>query len=139
MQDFDKVYSEYFSEVYKFVFSLCRDAALTEEITQETFFKALRNIEKFNGNCKLSSWLCQIAKNTFYSYAKKNKRQVNCSLELITSDENIEEQFVDKETAYTIHKVFSNFPIVSRRMIELNVTLRHFCFSFHSGKFPVIW
>ena len=105
MHDFDKVYSEYFSEIYKFVFSLCSDAALAEEITQETFFKALRNIEKFNRNCKLSSWLCQIAKNTFYSYAKKNKRQVNCSLELIMSDENIEEQFADKETAYTIHKV----------------------------------
>lgn len=105
MQDFDRVYSEYFSEVYKFVLSLCQDAALAEEITQEVFFKALKSIDRFNGNCKLSTWLCQIAKNTFYSYAKKNKRQVDCSFEVFISDESIEEQFTDKETAYAIHKV----------------------------------
>ena len=73
MQAFDRVYSEYFSEVYKFVFSLCQDATLAEVITQEVFFEALKSIDRFNGNCKLSTWLCQIAKNTFYSYAKKNK------------------------------------------------------------------
>ena len=105
MQDFDKIYAEYFSEVYKFVLSLCQDSALAEEITQEAFFKALKNIDSFNGNCKRGTWLCKIAKNTFYSYMKKHKGQVDYPLEIIISDENIEEQFADKETAYTIHKV----------------------------------
>lgn len=105
MQDFDKIYAEYFSEVYKFVLTLCQNSVLAEEITQEVFFKALKNIESFKGECKLSTWLCRIAKNTFYDYAKKNNRQVDYPLEIITSDENIEDKFADKETAYSIHKV----------------------------------
>lgn len=105
MEDFDKIYAEYFSEVYKFVLSLCQNPALAEEITQEAFFKALKNIDRFNGNCKLSTWLCRIARNTFYSYAKKHNKQVDSPIDIIMSDENLEEQFADKEMAYAIHKV----------------------------------
>ena len=104
-QNFDKIYTEYFSEVYKFVLSLCQNPALAEEITQEAFFKALKNIDSFQGNCKVSTWLCKIAKNTFYSYAKKQNRQVDNQLEFIRSDEDMEKRFVDKELAYEIHKM----------------------------------
>ena len=105
MEDFDKIYAEYYSEVYKFVLTLCQNPTLAEEITQESFFKALKSIDSFNGNCKLSTWLCKIARNTFYSYTKKHNRQVDYPLDAILSDENIEEQFTDKEIAYAIHKV----------------------------------
>ena len=105
MEDFDKIYAEYYSEVYKFVLTLCQNPTLAEEITQESFFKALKNIDSFNGNCKLSTWLYKIARNTFYSYTKKHNRQVDYPLDAILSDENIEEQFADKEIAYAIHKV----------------------------------
>lgn len=105
MEDFDKIYAEYYSEVYKFVLTLCQNPTLAEEITQDSFFKALKSIDSFNGNCKISTWLCKIARNTFYSYAKKHNRQVDYPLDAILSDENIEEQFADKETAYAIHKV----------------------------------
>ena len=105
MEDFDQIYADYYSEVYKFMLSLCQNHSLAEEITQESFFKALKSIDSFNGNCKISTWLCKIARNTFYSYTKKHNRQVDYPLDIILSDENIEEQFVDKETAYTIHKV----------------------------------
>lgn len=105
VQDFDEIYSQYFSEIYKFVLSLCQNPALAEEITQETFFKALKNIDGFKGNCKLSTWLCHIAKNTVYSHAKKQNKQVDYPLEMLLSQENIEEQFSDRETADAIHKV----------------------------------
>ena len=105
MEDFDKIYADYYSEVYKFVLTLCQNPTLAEEITQESFFKALKSIDSFNGNCKLSTWLCKIARNTFYSYTKKHNRQVDYPLDAILSDENIEEQFADKEIAYAIHKV----------------------------------
>ena len=105
MENFDRIYYEYYSEVYKFVLTLCQNHTLAEEITQESFFKALKSIDSFNGNCKLSTWLCKIAKNTYYSYAKKHNRQVDYPLDILLSDENIEEQFADKETAYTIYKV----------------------------------
>ena len=105
MEDFDQIYADYYSEVYKFVLSLCQNHSLAEEITQESFFKALKSIDSFNGNCKISTWLCKIARNTLFSYTKKHNRQVDYPLDAILSDENIEEQFADKETAYAIHKV----------------------------------
>ena len=105
MEDFDQIYADYYSEVYKFVLSLCQNHSLAEEITQESFFKALKSIDSFNGNCKISTWLCKIARNTLFSYTKKHNRQVDYPLDIILSDVNIEEQFADKETAYTIHKV----------------------------------
>ena len=105
MQDFEKIYAEYFGEVYKFVLSLCQNVSLAEEITQETFFKALKNIDSFKGNSKLSSWLCQIAKNTLYSYLRKDKEKVEYPLELIVTEENLEKQFSNKETYLAIHKV----------------------------------
>ena len=105
MEDFDQIYADYYSEVYKFVLSLCQNHSLAEEITQESFFKALKSIDSFNGNCKISTWLCKIARNTLFSYTKKRNRQVDYPLDIILSDENIEEQFADKETAYAIHKV----------------------------------
>ena len=105
MEDFDRIYAEYFSEVYKFVLSLCQNPALAEEITQESFFKALNSIDRFNGYCTIKTWLCKIARNTLYSYAKKHNKQVDSPLDIILSDKNLEEQFIDKETAYAIHRV----------------------------------
>ena len=105
MEAFEKIYAKYFSEVYRFVLSLCQNPTLAEEITQEVFLKALMNIDRFKGNCTLSTWLCIIAKNTFYSYAKKHRRQVDFPLDSIVSDDSIEENLADKETAFAIYKV----------------------------------
>ncbi len=108
MQDFDRIYAEYFAEVYRFVLTLCQNPTLAEEVTQEAFFKALKGIDGFKGNCRLNSWLCQIAKNTYYSYVKKHGGEVDYPLEIMVSDDkyaNIEERFVDKEMALAIHKV----------------------------------
>lgn len=105
MHDFDRIYAEYFSEVYKFALTLCKTPDLAEELTQETFFKALKNIDRFNGSCKISTWLCTIAKNTYYSHVKKQNKQTDFSILPDISDESFEEQFADKETAYAIHEV----------------------------------
>ncbi len=74
--DFEKVYSEYYDTVYRYILSLCKDEAWAEEITQEAFFKALKKIDSFRGECKLSVWLCQIAKNTFYTQVKKTQHRM---------------------------------------------------------------
>lgn len=105
MQDFDKIYAEYFSEVYGFLLMLCKNATLAEEIAQETFFKALKNIDNFNGKSKITTWLCEIAKNTYFDYLKKHRHKADYPLETIPSGANIEEEFSDSETAYAIHKV----------------------------------
>ncbi len=105
MKDFENIYSEYYDTVFQYVLSLCREEVWAEEITQEAFFKALKSIDTFRGDCKLSVWLCQIAKNTFYTEAKKKQRQVDYPLEVISIDDNYEQKMFDKETAFEIHKV----------------------------------
>lgn len=105
MKDFQKLYSEYYDTVFQYVLSLCRDEQWAEEITQAAFFKALKSIDTFRGECKLSAWLCQIAKNTFYTETKRQQRQVDYPLEQIQSDEAIDQKIYDKETAFQIHKL----------------------------------
>ena len=105
MKDFEKIYSEYYDVVFQYVLSLCREEKWAEEITQEAFFKALKNIEAFRGECKLSVWLCQIAKNTFYTESKRRQRQVPCYPEIAQADENTEQKLFDKETVFELHKL----------------------------------
>ena len=103
MDDFDEVYRECFGEIYRFALALCRDASLAEELTQETFFKALKAIDNFSGSCSLTTWLCQIAKNEYFSYRRKSGAQTDeLPLEL-PSDEDVEQCFADRETALAVH------------------------------------
>lgn len=103
MTEFEEIYSQYFADVYKYVLSLCRNESLADEITQETFFKALKNIDRFEGNCKMRVWLCQIAKNNYFTILRKNKHIVDNSFEEKES-ECIEQKLMNKETAWEIHK-----------------------------------
>lgn len=97
--DFEQVYIEHFSAVYKYVLSLSRNEALAEEVTQETFFKAMQNIDKFDGACKLYVWLCQIAKNTYFSLYQKRKRYVSAVDADLPAQINIEAEYLDKDAA----------------------------------------
>lgn len=106
MTSFEQVYSQYYDVVYQYVRSLCRDEVWAEEITQEAFFKALKKIDSFRGECKLSVWLCQIAKNTFYTDAKKRQRETNeFPLDAIASYDVLEQDIFDKEVALDLHRV----------------------------------
>jgi len=102
--DFGEIYAEHFSDVYKYVIALCRDESIAEEVTQETFFKAMRQIHKFNGSCKLNVWLCQIAKNTYYTLYKKRKR-IASDIDINLSDTtvNLESDYLDKDASSRLH------------------------------------
>lgn len=75
--DIENLYQDYFSTVYKYILSISRDPWTAEEITQDTFFKALKKIDSFRGDCSVKVWLCQIAKNGYYDYLKKQSRFEN--------------------------------------------------------------
>lgn len=106
MTDFQEVYNLYFRDVYRYALSLCRNESMAEEITQETFYKALDKLESFDGKCKVSVWLCQIAKNTYISMCRKHKYiDFNTNVDLLPVDDSIEDHFFDRETAFAIHRV----------------------------------
>ena len=104
MTDLDDIYIEYFEDVYKYVLSLCRNETIAEDITQETFFKALKSINDFNGNCKLRVWLCQIAKNTYFSFYEKEKKYCY-GPEKESGTEDFEQKLLNNQSAFEIHKM----------------------------------
>lgn len=117
MEDYQEIYSLYFQDVYKYVLALSRDPNLAEEITQETFFKALKSLDSFQGQCKLYVWLCQIAKNTFLSYLKKHK-EPETEEPLAHS---LEEMLLNKESAFQIHQALHNLPEPYKEVFSLRV------------------
>ena len=72
--ELEEIYKTYFQDVYYFVLAMSKDPHIAEEITQETFFKALKGVKHFQGKCSIKSWLCQIARNEYISYARKKHR-----------------------------------------------------------------
>lgn len=107
--DFQEVYDLYFRDVYRYALSICRNESLAEEITQETFYKALKNLDSFDGRCKVPAWLCQIAKNTYISICRKSKREnINVDVEQFAEGQSVEELFYDRETAFVIHRALHN-------------------------------
>ena len=72
----EQLYQENAKIVYHYLLSLCHDRHLAEDLTQETFLRAYQSLERYDGNCKISTWLCQIAKHLYYQYLSKHKREV---------------------------------------------------------------
>ena len=100
MQDLEQIYKQYFETVNKYLFCLTHNNDISEELTQETFYRAVKNINKFKGNCKMSVWLCQIAKNLWYDELKKKKRFKDIDEEdVLLSEINIEDY---KYTAFRV-------------------------------------
>lgn len=123
MEDFEAIYVQHFDSVYKYVFSLCRNASTAEEITQEVFYRAMEHIDRFEGKCKFYVWLCQIAKNIFLTYAKKQKRYVSeTDIDLSQqSGQSFESEFLDKETAWKLHKLLHNLSEPYKEVFSLRV------------------
>ena len=70
--EFEEIYKEYFGDIYRYIRGISGDEHIAEEITSETFFKAMRSLGSFRGDCEIRVWLCKIAKNTYLTYLKKH-------------------------------------------------------------------
>ena len=75
MLNMDLVYRDYAQYVFKFLMTLCMEEHTAEELTQETFYQAVRDANKYDGSCKISTWLCQIAKHLWYQELDRRRRR----------------------------------------------------------------
>lgn len=109
MTEFDKIYQDYFSDVYRYLHRLSGSGEIAEEMTSETFFKAMRSLSGFRGDCDLRVWLCQIAKNCYYTYLKKQKRIDSVDdlalLQTTAQEDTLEDQCIRREDAAQIRAV----------------------------------
>jgi RNA polymerase sigma-70 factor (ECF subfamily) len=95
---------------------------MAEEITQETFFKALRYIDRFNGSCKLYVWLCQIAKNTYFSLYKKQKLiTTEIDVNFLDVASNCEQDYLDKEVIERLHVLLHNLSEPYKEVFTLRI------------------
>lgn len=72
----EELYRQYVQIVYRFLVSACRDPRLAEDLTQETFLRAWESLERFDHSCRISTWLCQIAKHALYQHREKYGREL---------------------------------------------------------------
>lgn len=125
MQDIEEVYKEYSNTVYKYLFCLTDKEEIAEDLTQETFAIAIKEINKFRGDCKISVWLCQIAKHLWYKELKKSKK--NKSISINELDEEIktfattEDIICEKEEKLKLFKDMQKLDEQSREVMYLRM------------------
>ena len=119
MTDFEAVYQAYFRDVYRYALALCRDAALAEEITQETFFKALEHMDQFDGKSKRSVWLCSIARNTYFSMLRKEKYIQKEPAAELPGGVDPEQRLLNREQAAAAHRLLHSLPEPYREVFSL--------------------
>ena len=109
MTEFEQIYRTYFNDVFLYIRKLSNSEDIAEEITSETFFKAVDAIGRFRGECDLRVWLCQIAKNCYYSYLKRNRKTENIEdialLNLPSQEKSIEERLVQQDQAAQLQEM----------------------------------
>lgn len=108
MNDLEYIFNNYYKYVKGYAISLCFDEALAEEITQETFFKAFKNIDKFKNQCRMETWLCRIAHNEFVSLKRKNKTENIDDFPFLTGNVNVADSAEDKESVRQILEISTN-------------------------------
>ncbi len=125
MQDIEKIYEEYFEIVNKYLFCLTHNSDISEELTQETFYKAVRKIDTYKGECKISVWLCQIAKNLWYDECRKNKKMIHTEedyLHNLQPLDTIEEQIISNDEKVSLYKKMQVLDEKTREVMYLRIT-----------------
>lgn len=118
----EELYRQYSQIVYYFLYSRCHDPTLAEDLTQETFLKAIESIDSYNGTCKVSTWLCQIAKHLLYQHWGKSSRasleELNDSL---ASGLDTERQVIAKIELMDVWNNLRTFPPDMQKVVTLRV------------------
>lgn len=124
MFDMDAAYREYAVMVYKFLLSLCYEEELAEELTQETFYQAVRSVDRYDGSCKVSTWLCQIAKHLWYREMERRKRKGTSELtaDMESLEKPVEEQLMVKEEKMELFRKVHVLDEISKEIVLLRVT-----------------
>lgn len=119
------VFEQYYEDVYRFLRALTRDRDLAEELTQETFLRAIRSIDTYRGEGELRVWLCSIAKNLFYSQMKKQKKSIPVADEDFPEGESQEKTLIDRiadrETAMEIYQALHRLRDPYKEVFSLRV------------------
>lgn len=123
--EFEEIYRAWFKPVYQYVRRLSGNEHIAEEVTSDTFFKALKSIDRFRGECDMRVWLCQIARNTYYSYLKKNSRLASVDgaelSNIADPGAGVEEKVRAREEARQIREALRELPEQYREVFSWRI------------------
>ena len=118
--DFEAIYNKYYQDVFRFCLSLCGNSHISDDITSETFLKAIKTGDTFEGRCSVKVWLCQIAKNTYYDYLRKNSKITELT-PAVAGEVDFELELLDKAEALRIHKCLHQLDDPYKEVFSLRV------------------
>ena len=122
MTEFERVYRAYFRDVERYLMALCKDAHLAEELTAQTFFKAMEALPKFRGDCDVRTWLCALGKNCYMTHLRKTRDTVPVEeLQVPDTGVSVEERVLDKAQAMAVHQVLHDLPEPYKEVFSLRV------------------
>lgn len=119
--NFEEIYYKYYKSIYRYLVAITKDVHLAEEITQETFFKAMKNIDKYDSKRKMFTWLCEIAKNTYFSEYQKNKRYKTLYQIKEETEEDIINKIIDNEDNIDLLKIIHSLEEPYKEVFTLRV------------------
>ena len=122
MTEFADIYETYFADVELYLRAICRDEALAEELTEQVFFRALKALPTFRGDCDIRTWLCAMARNAFVSHQRKEKPSQSIEeLQIPDSRKTVEEWIVAQEQAMAIHRILHDLPEPYKEVFSLRI------------------
>lgn len=124
MLDMDVIYREYADSIFRFLRTLCGEACTAEELTQETFYQAVKSAHKYDGTCKVSTWLCQIAKHLWYRELDKRKRKGTSMLEesMVSDKAGPEDELCIREEKMDVFKKVHILDETAKEVVLLRIT-----------------
>ncbi len=123
MEDFEAVYRAYFEDVFRFLRGLTANESLAEELTQETFFRAMRKIRQYRGESELRVWLCSIARNLYYTHCRKEKHLTGDEIpeDFVAEHDDLTDLIADKALALRIHKLLHTMKEPYKEVFSLRI------------------
>ena len=117
-----EVFTAHYRDVYGYLYSLSRDAALSEDLASEVFLEAVRSISGFRGESDVKTWLFSIARHRWFAHLRRKWRQPP----LLTEEtepvgESLEDQYRRRETVERLRALAAGLPERSRRVLELRM------------------
>ncbi len=119
----EDIYQKYGTMVYRYLLGMCQNEDLAEELTQETFYQAVKSSNTYDGSCKVSTWLCQIGKHMWYRELRRRKRFCDTEPEEpVSYAGNPEEQYLHKEKLSEVVEQIQNLSKEEKEVIMLRAS-----------------
>ena len=120
----EELFENYYKDVHTYLYSLCHDASLSEDLASEVFLEVVRSISSFRGESDIKTWLFSIARHKWYTWLRRKKRQVPTQSihdlydtpELGATDED-----TAAEAALMIRKMLENEPQLTQKVVQMRL------------------